>query len=147
MTLNFLLQEEKMAKKTGLLNYLYCCGMAITVIGFCCPIIKSKFLGIGANGFKLIDFGESSFVSIGAILIFCGAVAGIISQFVPQLKSLKLIFLLASVAGGVILVLGFSTGGYVAKFIGKSLLKNISVGFYLVICGWIVACLGYFTGR
>ncbi|MCR4580025.1 MAG: hypothetical protein K5681_06745 [Treponema sp.] len=132
-----------MGKKVNLMSYLYCLGMALTVIGFCCPMIKGLF-GSSANGFKFINFDNSTFVTIGALLIFVGAVAGVVAQFVPQLKGLKLIFLIVSIVGGVILVVGFMTNGGIYKAIGKHLLKNAMIGFYLVIVGWVVACVGYF---
>ncbi len=136
-----------MGKKINLMSYLYLCGMAITAIGFCCPMIKGLF-GSSANGFDFIkNIEDGGFVAIGALLIFVGAVAGVVAQFVPQLKGLKLIFLLASIAGGVILVIGFMTNGGIYKAIGKQLLKRALVGFYLVIAGWVVACVGFFSSK
>ncbi|MBP3743687.1 MAG: hypothetical protein J6J00_11955 [Treponema sp.] len=136
-----------MGKKVNLMSWLYCCGMLITAIGFCCPMIKGLF-GSSANGFDFIkNIEDGGFVAIGALLIFVGAVAGIVAQFVPQLKGLKLIFLLVSIAGGVILVIGFLTNGGIYKAIGKQLLKRALFGFYLVIVGWIVACVGYFSKK
>jgi hypothetical protein len=136
-----------MGKKIDLMSYLYLCGMAITAIGFCCPMIKGLF-GSSANGFDFIkNIEDGGFVAIGALLIFVGAVAGVVAQFVPQLKGLKLIFLLASIAGGVILVIGFMTNGGIYKAIGKQLLKRALVGFYLVIAGWVVACVGFFSSK
>ncbi|MBR1639875.1 MAG: hypothetical protein IJ688_10865 [Treponema sp.] len=136
-----------MGKKVNIMSWLYCCGMALTVIGFCCPMFKGLF-GSSANGFEFIkNIDKGGFVAIGALLIFVGAVAGVVAQFVPQLKGLKLIFLLASIVGGVILVVGFLTNGGIYKAIGKGLLKHATVGFYLVIVGWVVACVGYFTSK
>lgn len=130
-------------KKASVLGYLYLIGMAIVAIGFCCPMIKGLF-GTSANGFDFIDFEHSGFVTIGALLIFIGACAGIIACFVPKLSGLKLIFLLASIAGGVILVIGFTTNGGIYKTIGKHLFKNAMFGFYMVIAGWVVALIGNF---
>ena len=135
-----------MGKKVNLLSYLYCCGMALVVIGFCCPMFSGAF-GSSANGFKFINFDNSGFVTIGALLIFVGAAAGVVAQFVPQLKGLKLIFLIVSVVGGIVLVVGFLTNGGIYKAIGKGLLKHAAVGFYLVIVGWVAACAGYFTSK
>lgn len=131
-----------MGKKSSVLSYLYLIGMAIIAIGFCCPMIKGLF-GSSANGFDFIDFEHSGFVTIGALLIFIGAIAGVVACFVPQLKSLKFIFLIASIVGGVVLVLGFTTNGGIYKAIGKHLFKNAMFGFYMVIAGWIVALVGY----
>ena len=130
-----------MGKKVSALSYLYLIGMALAVIGFCCPMFSGAF-GASSNGFKFINFDNSGFVTIGALLIFVGAVAGILACFVKPLSGLKLIFLIASIAGGVILVIGFMTNGGIYKAIGKGLLKHAAVGFYLVIAGWIVALIG-----
>lgn len=131
-----------MGKKVNLMSYLYCIGLAIVAIGFCCPMFK---LGpIESNGFKFINFDNSGFVTIGALLIFVGAIAGIVAQFVKQLSGLKLIFLLVSIAGGIILVVGFLTNGGIYKAIGKGFIKHAVIGFYLVIAGWVVALIGAF---
>lgn len=127
-----------MAKK-GNLPMLYLIGMAVVVIGFCVPMFKS-FLGT-TNGFKFIDFDHFGFVTIGALLIFLGAVLGVLSCFLPQLSGLKMAALGVSVLGGVILVIGcFSDSFY--KAIGKGFVKHAYVGFYMVIAGWVVAALG-----
>lgn len=133
-------------KKVNLLSYLYLIGMAVVAIGFCCPMFKGLF-GSTANGFKFINFNNSVFVSIGALLIFIGAIAGIIVKFVPSLQKNKLDFLclLVSIAGGVILLVGFTTNGGIYKAIGKAFLKNAVVGFYMIIIGWVAAIVGYFS--
>ncbi len=138
-----------MAKKNSLMPYVYAVGMALVVIGFCCPMFS--LLGASANGFKFINFKNSSFVTIGALLIFAGAVAGIAFSFVSikgvDSDMLKLIALIASIVGGVILVIGFTTNGGAYKLLGKGLLKHAAAGFYLVIAGWIVALLGKFISK
>ena len=133
-------------KKVNLLSYLYLIGMVVVAIGFCCPMFKGLF-GSTANGFKFINFDNSVFVSIGALLIFIGAIAGIIVKFVPSLQKNKLDFLclLVSIAGGVILLVGFTTNGGIYKAIGKAFLKNAVVGFYMIIIGWVAAIVGYFS--
>ena len=133
-------------KKVNLLSYLYLIGMAVVAIGFCCPMFKGLF-GSTANGFKFINFDNSVFVSIGALLIFIGAIAGIVVKFVPSLQKNKLDFLclLVSIAGGVILLVGFTTNGGIYKAIGKAFLKNAVVGFYMIIIGWVAAIVGYFS--
>lgn len=133
-------------KKVNILSYLYLIGMAVVAIGFCCPMFKGLF-GSTANGFKFINFDNSVFVSIGALLIFIGAIAGIIVKFVPSLQKNKLDFLclLVSIAGGVILLVGFTTNGGIYKAIGKAFLKNAVVGFYMIIIGWVAAIVGYFS--
>ena len=131
-----------MGKKVSAIGYLYLIGMALVAIGFCCPMIKGLF-GSSANGFDFIkNAKDGSFVAIGAILIFAGAVAGIVACFVPQLKGLKLIFALCVLAGAIILVIGFTTNGGLYKKIGKHLLKNALFGFYMVVVGIVVAVVG-----
>ncbi len=138
-----------MAKKNSLMEYIYVVGMALVVVGFCCPMFSA--LGVSSNGFKFINFKNSSFVTIGALLIFIGAVAGIGFNFISikgiDSDTLKFIALIASIVGGVILVIGFTTGGGAYKLLGKGLLKNAAVGFYLVIVGWRVALLGKFISK
>lgn len=139
-----------MAKKNSIMSYAYVVGMTLVVIGFCCPMF-SGVLGTSSNGFKFINFKNSSFVTIGALLIFVGAVAGIVFNFVSikgmDSGTLKLIALIVSIVGGAILVIGFTTSGGVYKVLGKALLKHAAAGFYLVIAGWIVALLGKFISK
>ena len=131
-----------MGKKVSILSYLYLLGMALVAIGFCCPMIKGLF-GSSANGFDFIrNVKDGSFVAIGAILIFAGAVAGIVACFVPQLSGLKLIFALAVLAGAIVLVIGFTTNGGIYKAIGKQLLKRAMFGFYMVVAGIVLAICG-----
>lgn len=127
-----------MRRKSGVFGFLYLIGMALVAIGFCCPMIKGLF-GSSANGFKFINFDRSGFVTIGAILIFAGAVAGVIASFLPKLSALRIVFLICSIAGGIILVAGFMTNGGFYRTVGKHLLKHAVWGFYLVCAGWIVA--------
>ena len=131
-----------MGKKVNVLSYLYLLGMALVAIGFCCPMVKGLF-GSSANGFDFIrNAKDGSFVAIGAILIFAGAIAGIVACFVPQLKGLKLIFALCVLAGAIVLVIGFLTNGGIYKAIGKQLLKRAMFGFYMVCAGIVVAICG-----
>ncbi len=129
-----------MGKKVSIMSYLYLIGMALVVIGFCCPMF-SGFLG-SANGFKFINFDNSGFVTIGALLIIAGAIAGVVACFVPQLSGLKLIFALCVLAGAIVLVIGFTTNGGIYKAIGKNILKHATVGFYLVVVGIVVGVVG-----
>ena len=126
--------------KSAKLPLIYLIGMALVVIGFCCPMF-SGFLG-SANGFKFINFDNSGFVTIGALLIIAGAIAGVVACFVPQLKGLKLIFALVVLAGAIVLVIGFTTNGGIYKAIGKNILKHATVGFYLVVVGIVVGVIG-----
>ena len=131
-----------MGKKVSVMSYLYLCGMALIAIGFFCPMFKGLF-GSSANGFDFIkNAKEGGFVAIGSILIIAGAIAGIVSFFVPQLKGLKLIFALCVLAGAIILIIGFLTSGGVYKAIGKQLLKRAMVGFYMVVVGIVAGVAG-----
>ena len=138
-------------KKSNLLAWLYVIGMALVVVGFCCPLFSVNVLGLakaGWNGFKFINFKHSSFVSIGALLIIAGGIAGLALGIAPvkNARLLKLCALCVSLAGGVILVLGFTTNGGIYKAIGKQVLKFAAYGFYLVIAGWVAALAGYLLG-
>ena len=136
-----------MGKKVSVMSYLYLCGMALIAIGFCCPMIKGLF-GSSANGFDFIrNAKEGSFVAIGAILIFAGAIAGILAFFVPQLKSLKLIFAIVALAGAIVLIIGFTTNGGIYKAIGKQFLKRALFGFYMVVCGIVLGLVGAISNK
>lgn len=131
-----------MGKKVNVLSYLYLIGMALTAVGFFCPMIKGLF-GSTANGFDFIQNAkEGSFVAIGAILIIVGAIAGVVACFVPQLKGLKLIFALVALAGAIVLIVGFTTNGGIYKAIGKQLLKRAMFGFYMVVAGIVIGVVG-----
>lgn len=135
-----------MGKKVSVLSYLYLIGMALVAIGFCCPMVK--VMGISFTGFDFIkNAKEGGFVCIGSILIIAGALAGLAASVVKPISGLKLIFLLVSIAGGVVLVIGFYTGNAAYKLVGKHLLKSATYGLYLVVAGWIVALCGKFLSK
>ena len=128
-----------MAKK-GFNLSIYLIGMAVTVIGFCLPMFKI-FGSNGKNGFGFINFDNSGFVTIGALLIIIGAVAGLVVSLLGKGDQLEWIALAVSVLGGIILVIGFNDNG-IYKAIGKALVKNSTIGFWMVVAGWIVAAVG-----
>lgn len=134
-----------MGKKSSL-PIIFLIGMALVAIGFCCPMFKGLF-GSTANGFKFINFKNSGFVTIGALLVFAGAIAGVIGCFVPSLSILKMVGLIVSVVGGVILVIGFTTNGGVYKAIGKGFIKHATFGFYMIIAGWVLGLVGFLTNK
>ncbi|MBQ7882136.1 MAG: hypothetical protein IJ312_05445 [Treponema sp.] len=116
-------------------EYLYLLGMLITTIGFCCPMFGSFFGGL--NGFRLIRS------SIGALLIFIGAVVGLAYSVLPMLEIklpsstlVKKVAIIASIIGGIILILeiGFHPIGIRATY-----------GSYMVVIGWIIALVGNFS--
>ena len=137
-------------KSSGIISYLYLAGMAITTFGFCCPMFKGLF-GSSANGFDFINFENGGFTTIGALLIFIGAVVGLAYAILPMLKIklpsvdlVKTIAIIVSIVGGIVLVIGFQDNA-IYKAIAKGLIKNANYGFYMVIAGWIVALIGKFS--
>ena len=135
-----------MAKKgkTNILGYLYLLGLALVVIGFFCPMFKAG--PIKPNGWDFLNFENFGFVTIGGLLVLAGAAAGIILSFVGGKNSgfLKLICLIASIVGGIVLVIGFNDNK-LYSVIGKGIIKHAFIGFYLVVSGWVVALIGHFA--
>ncbi|MCQ2583029.1 MAG: hypothetical protein MJ160_03880 [Treponema sp.] len=127
-----------MAKKAKL-PLIYLVGMALIVIGFCCPVFKGVLSS--SNGFSFLNFDHFGFVTIGGLLILAGGVLGLLSCFVPALAKYRLIWAILSVAGGVILVIGFNDS-WLSKLIGKGFLKAATYGFYMIIAGWIASVAG-----
>lgn len=129
-----------MAKK-GSLPLIYMIGMALVVIGFICPVFD---FGIKENGFDFINFDNFGFKTIGALLIIAGAVLGLVFCFVGGKNSgmLKLVGLLVSIAGGVVLIIGYNDNMF-SKGIGKFLIDNATYGFYMILAGWVVGVVGY----
>ena len=135
-----------MGKKSSL-PLIYLIGMALIAIGFFCPMFKGLF-GSSANGFDFIkNAKEGGFVAIGSILIIAGAICGILACFIPQLKGLKLVFAIVTLAGAIVLIIGFTTNGGIYKAIGKQLLKRAMVGFYMVVVGLVASICGAITNK
>ena len=144
-----------MGKKSSKLSIIYLIGMALVVIGFICPMFKMSVSAFGktlasstANGFHFIDFDKFNFVDVGALLIFIGACLGLIFCFVPVSSAdmIKLICLIVSIAGGIVLVIGF-TQDDMYKFIGKQFFKHAYIGFYMILVGWVVGLVGWITKK
>lgn len=141
-----------MANSKNLLK-LYLIGMLATVIGFCCPMFS--LLGTKSNGFNFINFNNSGFLSVGAILIFFGALAGIVFSLI-SIKSLgivKLLAVIATVIGLIFFIIGikrnplmFIAGVFTGSFI-KTIFETALIGFYLVVAGIILAAVGYATNK
>ena len=128
-----------MAKK-GFNVSLYLIGMAVTLVGFCLPMFK--FMGNNSkNGFGFINFNDSGFVTIGALLIVIGAIAGVVVSLLGKGDQLEWIAFAVSVAGGIVLFIGFNDNA-VYKFIGKNIIKNSTIGMWMIAAGWIVAAIG-----
>ena len=149
-----------MANNKNLLK-LYLIGMLATVIGFCCPMFK-EFFGLSKpNGFSFIDFHNSGFLYIGAILIFFGALAGVIFSLI-NIKSLgifKLLSVCAALVGIILFIIGY-VGRLKAEYTLGGLLSNVVqinyfeefinsalIGFYLVVAGTVLAAVGYATNK
>ena len=130
-----------MAKK-GSLPLIYLIGMALVVIGFICPMFD-LFIGT-LNGLDFINFKEFGITTIGALLIIAGAVLGLVFCFVGGKNSgmLKLVGLLVSIAGGVVLIIGYSDNMF-SRGIGKFFIDVATYGFYMILAGWIVGVVGY----
>lgn len=136
--------------KGASLGLIYLIGMTVAIFGFCRPMFK--FLMLEANGFKFINFDNFGFVTIGALALFAGAVAGVVFAILAMCKlkipakTLGLIALLVMLAGAIILFIGFTTDSFYEE-IGKAFLKHATYGFYMVIGGWGVGLIGWFIGK
>ena len=82
------------------------------------------------------------------MFIIIGGIAGFVSCFVKMknVNFIKMIALLVSIIGGIILVIGFSQNRIYA-FIGKGFIKHAAVGLYLVLAGWIAGIIGYLSSK
>ena len=138
-----------MGKKSSL-PLIYLIGVALIAIGFCCPLFSGKVLKVTANGFKFIHFDKNfGWSSLAALMIFAGAVLGIVFCFVSAGKStslLRLIFILVSIAGGLIFFIKYNDNG-VTRALGKFNLKYMAIGLYMIIAGWIVGLIGAITNK
>ena len=138
-----------MGKKSSL-PLIYLIGVALIAIGFCCPLFSGKLLKVTANGFKFIHLDKNfGWSSLAALLIFCGAVLGIVFCFVSAGKStslLRLICIIVSIAGGVIFFIKYNDNG-VTRALGKFNLKYMAFGLYMIIAGWIVGLIGAITNK
>lgn len=131
-----------MAKKSSKISLIYLIGMALSLIGFCVPMFKGKLIGKTWNGFKFINFDNFGFVTVGALLILIGIILGIVFSLISVKDVLKLVALIVSIVGGIVLVIGFNQDK-LYQAIAKGFLKCAYVGFYLLIVGWIVSIVGY----
>lgn len=135
-----------MAKKKSSMSLIYLIGMALIAIGFFCPMFKAG--PIEPNGFDFLNFENFGFVTIGGLLLIVGAALGLILCFlkVKNAGTLKLIALILSIAGGVVLIIGFNDNA-IYKVIAKGLLKHAYIGFYLVVAGWVTGIIGFLTKK
>lgn len=140
-------------KKSSALGIIYLIGMAVALIGFCCPMFTGLFKST-ANGFKFINFDNSGFVTIGALLLLIGTIAGtafgllsLLKIKIPSSKLLGLVALIVVCVGAVVLYIGFTTNGGIYKVIGKQFLKHATYGFYMLIGGWAVGLVGWLLNK
>ena len=105
---------------------------------------------VTANGFKFIHFDKNfGWSSLAALMIFVGAVLGIVFCFVSAGKStslLRLICIIVSIAGGLIFFIKYNDNG-VTRALGKFNLKYMAIGLYMIIAGWIVGLVGAITNK
>lgn len=144
-----------MGKKLFNGSILYLIGMALVIVGLLLPIAKFPIIG-EANVFDLVNFKNFNIRSVSALLIAIGAILGIL--FVLLLNATKthrLIALAITLAGGVILLLyltGVISDSKVASwgqktFLGKNFIKNIYIGFYVILAGWVLSIYGWISGK
>ena len=139
-------------KSSSKIAIIYLIGMALVALGFILPMFKSAF-GT-SNGFDFIRFkdGNGKFnigpITWSALLIFCGAVLGIIFSFVGGKNTdiLKLVFLIVSVLGGILLLIKYNDN-WLTKAIGKGFWKHAYYGTYMILAGWIVGLVGWITKK
>lgn len=137
-------------KRKASMPMLYCIGMLVTAIGFVLPIFRKAVDAFGKttvlfsiNGFDLVGDGDST-MKIMALLIFIGAVLGVILALlpkVPQAKIIQLIAIVISVVGG--LYCFFNVG----DFIKDAAAKCLFAGFYMIVAGWVVALVGWILNK
>ena len=134
-----------MGKKSSL-PLIYLIGVLLVAIGFCVPMFKG--LGIKTNGFDYMNFKNFGLTTIAALLIFCGAVLGVVFCFVggKNTSMLKLVCIIISIVGGVILIIKFNDN-WLTKQIGKGFLKHAYIGFYMIVVGWVLGLVGAITNK
>jgi len=134
-----------MGKKSSL-PLIYLIGVLLVAIGFCVPMFKG--LGIKTNGFDYMNFKNFGLTTIAALLIFCGAVLGVVFCFVggKNTSMLKLVCIIISIVGGVILIIKFNDN-WLTKQIGKGFIKHAYIGFYMIIVGWVLGLVGAVTNK
>ena len=131
-----------MAKKSGLLGYLYLAGMVLVVIGCFLPL-SSHFGGNLKGATAVSHIGDGGIMSISAILALVGAAAGIALCFVPvkNAKLLKLVSVIVSVAGGIYVVANTNSTAF--KIAAKVTSAHIGLGMAVIIIGWVLALVGW----
>lgn len=155
-------EVKKMAKKSvKALNFLYLIGMCLTAIGFCCPLFFRKGMGgkiiagsmTGFNFINFDNFGKKilgsyaqTWCTLAALMIFAGALLGVLFSFLKlkKINLLKLLALAITIVGGVIFIFLYRKTGLGSNITG-AIFKHAFVGLYLIVIGWVAAIVGYIT--
>ncbi|MDC7220802.1 MAG: hypothetical protein PQJ59_12780 [Spirochaetales bacterium] len=134
-----------MGKNSGILSNLFLIGMALVAVGFILPMFQG--LGGTVNGFDFVNLDNLGATTIGALLIFIGAVVGVVFCFAPSGNAdmIKFIALVATIAGGIIIIITFNKS-WLSKTVGKGFWKHATYGTYMILVGWIAALVGRFKG-
>ena len=136
-----------MAKKSSL-RLIYFIGMVLVLVGFCVPMFKGSILGTTSNGFSFIDFEHFGWRTVAALLILISSVLGIVFCFVSvgSIDLIRLLCIILGIVGAVIIVINFNTNK-ITQFVGKQFFKHAYIGFYMILCGWVVALVGWITKK
>lgn len=132
-----------MGKKKSSTGLLYLIGMIAVVVGCFLPIIEVNLGFLGSIKTNVIKAFQSlnTANSWYQLIMFVAAIAGVVFCFLGGKNSglIKLIALVATIVAGIIF---FVNAGFFDHFF-----KIVGVGFFVIIGGWIVAAIGYFTGK
>lgn len=142
------IKEIFMAKKSASVSLIYLVGCALVVAGFICPMFKGGVFGSTTNGFDYLNFKTFDSKTIAGLLIFCGAVLGVIFSLLKPKSAglLKLVCIAASIAGGVLLYLKFNDN-VISQAVGKGFFKHAYFGFWMIVAGWVIGLYGAITKK
>ena len=133
-------KEQLLVCRYNVLSYcvLFVLCLAMALLMFVGAVVN--FMSKGTEAGCVLIFS--------AILIFAGAVLGLLFCFLKSKNTnlLKLVGLIATIAGGVVLFIGYNDN-MLAKGIGKFFIDIATYGFYMIIAGWIVALVGWVTKK
>ena len=142
-------------KSVNVVSFLYLIGMALTLIGCFLPL--STAFGKNVNGnsafYYLQKISNGGVLPLASLLTILGAAAGIVLSFIAIKKAglFKLISLVVSVAGGILVIFNYNNSSKLAKGILKGATKvasmHMGIGLYLIIAGWIIALVGWILYR
>lgn len=143
--------------KKSSISIIYLIGMALVAVGFVLPIFRFNFLGARTiSGFDLVGDGNTA-MKIYTLLIFIGAVAGIVFSLIKLSNAsiLKIVALVVSILGFVLVLINMinSDGASIikglglGKNVGQHIFKSLYIGAYMIIAGWIVSIAGLVTNK